>query len=248
MSLITIIFGKRRTGKTALNTKFALDEMANRNRFLSCINALENLRRLEVFLDNPPFEHVVYANYSFIDRFGRPRYKVNPFHMCLPNDDGIEYEEYLPNASFHIMEGQMVWKSKKTINNYACGFFENSGHNGFDIFIDVQRVINIHKDIREITDRFITILELNHDYNERGKIIKSTWKCLEFYDCSIVDEYIKTKNNSLGEQVEYTFNGCIFDYYNSFSNQMAYYRKGKKPQVDYGEDEIYFAPDKFYDK
>ena len=204
MSEIVIIFGKRRTGKTALNTMFGLQKMSDHNRYLQCLDMLDSLRMQGVFLENPPFEHIVYGNYKFTNKFGMLRYKVNPFKMCLPNDEGIEYDEFLPNASFHIMEGQMVWKSKRTLNNYCCGFFENSGHNGFDIYIDVQRVINIHKDIREITDRFITIENLSHQYNDRGKIIKSIWKCLEFNDWSIVDDYMKTKDRSLGEEVEYT--------------------------------------------
>ena len=178
MSKVTIIFGKRGTGKTALNACFALKSMLDRQRFLSCSEVL-NIMGLENLIKTMPFKHCTYANFDLKNTFGSERYFVDPFKMLMPNEN-LDYDIFLPCASFHIMEGQIYWNSKYKLNPYSTAFIENSRHNDFDIFIDVQRPKKIHLDIREIADTFITILNLGFEYNEQGKIKKCIWNCLEF--------------------------------------------------------------------
>lgn len=220
--MITIIFGKRGTGKTALNSYFALLAMADRQRYLNCINVLSAIGRANT-IKQMVFEHAVYANYDLKNQFGHKRYFVDPFKMVMPNNDGLDYQVFLPFCSIHIMEGQIYWNSKFKLNPYSPAFFENSRHPDYDIFIDVQRPKKIALDIREIADKFITILNLETIENKQGKIIKCIWHCLEFDDFSQVDTYISTKDKTCGEQTTYTFNGCIFDYYDSQNNRILFY-------------------------
>lgn len=231
MSQIKIIFGKRGTGKTALNTKFVLDEIAEFQRYQQSLEQIEYLKSFGVDIGSPPLKHVVFTNYKCKDKFNVETYPLNPFHMTMPNDDGFEFDIYYPNSAFHVMEGQTYWNSRRQINIFSSSFFENSRQNGLDIIIDTQRPKLIDQNIRDITDVFITILELIHEYNNQGRILSSTWECLEFEDFDIVEEYLRTKNINLGTKTTYTFKGCIFDYYNTNDNMLAYYRSKNKPII-----------------
>lgn len=226
MSEIVLIFGKRGTGKTASNTNFALANLLDHNNYLQSKEMCESLFG-ENF--NIPFEHTVYSNYRMSSPYGYPTYPVDPFKMVLPNQ-GLEYEIYVPFASFHIQEGQIYWNSKKKLNRAISGFFENSRHAHFNIYIDVQRPMNIHKDIRELVDRFITVLSIEHTRNKQGKILKTVWHCLEFEDNVIVEKFLDSGDKTLGTKTSYEFIGNIFNYYNSFDNIKLFYPDGELPK------------------
>ena len=157
---------------------------------------------------------------------------------------------YFPGARFHIMEGQVYWNSRHRINKYASAFFENSRHAGFDIFIDCQRPKLIDLNIRDITDRFITIIDFSHKYDDSGKILSSKWICLEFPNWSICEKYIDSGDVELGEIVEFTFDGCIFDYYDSTDNLLLFYDYEKDfDLLDWSMVDKFITPPKnYYDK
>lgn len=226
MSEIVLIFGKRGTGKTASNTNFALMNLLDHNNYLQSLEMCKSMFGEDF---NIPFEHTVYSNYRLFSPYGYPTYPVDPFKMVLPHQ-GLEYELYVPCASFHIQEGQIYWNSKKRLNRAISGFFENSRHAHFNIYIDVQRPVNIHKDIRELVDRFITVLSFEHVKDERGKILKSIWHCLEFEDNAVVEKYMDSQDKSLGIETTYEYVGNIFNYYNSFNNIGLFYPDGEIPQ------------------
>lgn len=226
MSEIVLIFGKRGTGKTASNTNFALMNLLDHNNYLQSLEMCKSMFGDDFDI---PLEHTVYSNYRLFSPYGYPTYPVDPFKMVLPNQ-GLDYELYVPCASFHIQEGQIYWNSKKKLNRAISGFFENSRHAHFNIYIDVQRPVNIHKDIRELVDRFITVLDFEHIRDERGKILKSIWHCLEFEDNAIVEKYLDSKDNSLGVETTYEYVGNIFNYYNSFDNIKLFYPDGEVPR------------------
>lgn len=226
MSEIVLIFGKRGTGKTASNTNFALMNLLDHNNYLQSLEMCKSMFGDDFGI---PFEHTVYSNYRLFSPYGYPTYPVDPFKMVLPHQ-GLEYELYVPCASFHIQEGQIYWNSKKKLNRAISGFFENSRHAHFNIYIDVQRPVNIHKDIRELVDRFITVLGFEHIRDERGKILKSIWHCLEFEDNAIIEKYLDSKDKSLGIETTYEYVGNIFNYYNSFDNIKLFYPDGEIPQ------------------
>lgn len=230
--MITIIFGKPGFGKTALNTYFAVMNMINRDRYMQCSNSIDELNSaLGCTLTKPPFSHTVFSNYTIFDKCyystGKFSYLFNPYKFSLPNED-IEYDVFPPYSSFHITEGQRILNSRKSKQFRACvsGAYENHRHIDLDIYIDMQRPKLADANVRELVQKFICVLGMNHKLDDVGRVQSTTWNVLEFDDWSNVEKYINYNDSALGVRNTYTFLGDIFGCYNSKCNRNLFYIKG----------------------
>lgn len=229
--MITIIFGKPGFGKTALNTYFAVMNMIRRERYMMSCNAILDLNSsLGRKLSLPPLPHIVFSNYTISDKCrystGKFSYLFDPFKFSLPNED-IEYAVFPPYSSFHITEGQRILNSRKSKQFRACvsGAYENHRHIDLDIYIDMQRPKLADANVRELVQKFICVLGMSHKMDDVGRIVSTTWNVIEFEDWSAVDKYISYNDCSGGINYSYTFEGNIFDCYNSKCNRDMFYIK-----------------------
>lgn len=234
---ITIIFGQKGSGKTALNTVFALWEMATKQRYNCTISEIELLQQEKGRKYSFPSQsHCVYTSpyYSVNDnwKFGTKRqvtYSFDPYQFNIPNDR-IIYELFPPFASFHIMEGQAYLNSRMSrfFPDETSRAYENERHPNFLMTIDCQRLGLIDLNVKEITDYFICPIELEHEYNSVGAMIKTKFHCVVFTDLSSAEAFSEKKDLSLGKLVDFVFEGgCIFNCYNSYSSKELFYNSNK---------------------
>ena len=230
---ITIIFGQKGSGKTALNTVFALWEMAVKQRYNCVISEIESLQQEKGRnFSFPPQSHCVYTSplYCVKDnwKYGTKRnvtYSFDPYQFNIPNDR-IIYEIFPPYSSFHIMEGQAFLNSRMSryFPDETSRAYENERHPNFLMTIDCQRLGLIDLNVKEITDYFICPIVLEHEYNSVGAMIKTIFHCLVFTDLASAEAYSDKKDQTLGKLVDIVFEGgCIFNCYNSHSSKDLFY-------------------------
>lgn len=254
---IYIIAGIPGSGKTSFNTALACINILDRQRYLNCCAGIDNLNSLGYNFAYPKKEHCVFSSYriNLKNKYcsGKESYAFNPFKFALPNED-IEYMQFPPYSSFHIMEGQIYYNSRKSKGFRACisRLFENHRHNHYDIYIDAQRAGLIDLNIREIATVVYFMLGVEHDYDDRGNIVKSTWQYYLFDCIADYDSYIATKKTN-NEIETATFEGNIFNCYNSYENQRAFYSTDKTRQLDYVnwedvKEKFMKVPENYYEK
>ena len=135
MSTIRVIFGDRGSGKTALNAYLALSSMKDRQRYLQSCDTIEYQNSLGYDFELPPLEHVTYCNFDFHDEFDTFRYKLNPFRMNMPNNEGIEYAKDLISKAH--AKGKLV--------SFDINFRT-------DIFKNIEQAVKTYKEILELAD------------------------------------------------------------------------------------------------
>lgn len=243
--MITLLVGDPGIGKTSLNACLMSQEIVNsRQRYLQCCKKIDELNSQGFHFEYPKNGVLSYANFEFINRtrfrFGAKGKRLIPWHMALPNDD-IPFETFPPYSIFHIMEGQVYWNSRRRgLRDCVSRFFENHRHNHFEIYIDVQRGGLIDANIREIAGRIIEVQKSVHEYDERGHIRKTTFYCYDFNSWFEYEKYLNNgKDKKYAKQVTFEFVGCIFDCYNSFENEAAFFEncKSKDLSDEYFDDE-----------
>lgn len=234
---INIIFGQKGSGKTALNTVFALWEMAMRQRYLQCMSEIELLKEERVRdYSFPPQAHCVFSspNYSIVDnwKFGKgdkSSYSYNPYHFNIPNLR-IDYDIYPPFSTFHCMEAQAPLNSRQSKNfpSETSRAYENERHPNYLIWLDCQRLGLVDLNVREITDWFITPISLEHKYNSLNVMIGTTFHTLCFDSLLKAERYVETEDISLGKLVDFVFEGgCVFNCYSSFGNKKIFFETDK---------------------
>lgn len=222
--MITIICGKPRVGKTALNTHFALqsllkDGSRRLKRCVAEINSFNTERRSNKLLipDKPP----IYTNYDANFKIG---YKksispiwVNPFYIGLPNDN-MPVQFILPYGELHITEGQRYWDSRESASlpDHVSRWFETHGHFFLDIYIDVQRAKLIDKNIRALANKIIEVQRMVHVRDAYGRILRTMWYCREFASSAEYETYADG-GYAPYKTTHYVHEGNIFDSYNSRS-------------------------------
>ena len=174
---ITIIFGKPRIGKTVLLTHFLNTAMYDRERTKQMTGAIAAKNLGGFGLSMPA--HTVFANFLVHGKkWGYTRktsYFVNPFKLGFYNQD-VPALFLPPFAVIGITEGQKYFDSRKSLKypSWQSRFFEQHGHNNYDIYIDVQRPDLIDLNIRELS-YFIEIISKENIYNKHGKQVAISW-------------------------------------------------------------------------
>jgi hypothetical protein len=192
--MITIIFGKPRAGKTALMTHLLTQSMFDRERFRSMARAIEN-KNLNGFSLSIP-KHCICANYDIVGRkFGysqRLSRHINPFRLGYANEK-VKTHFIEPFSIIGITEGQKYLNSRMSAfyPDWQSRFYEQHGHNNYDIYIDVQRPKLIDLNIRELAS-FIEIISKTNKTDKEGKIKSISWRVRCFESCAELDEYFNS--------------------------------------------------------
>lgn len=257
--MITLIVGEPGVGKTSLNACLMSQEIVNyRQDYLSCCNKINELNSQGYCFEYPKDGVLTYANFKFVNktrfRFGVNGKRLNPWHMALPNDE-IPFDTFPPYSKFHIMEGQVYWNSRRRgLRDCVSRFFENHRHNHFDIYIDVQRAGLIDANIREIAGRIWEVQKSVHDYDSSGRMQETTFHVYQFNSWSEYEKYLNNgkKKEFVNLFTFFKFHGCIFDCYNSFENEAAFFENCREELTDeYFDDvrEVFLQmPKNYYEK
>lgn len=235
--MITLIVGEPGVGKTSLNAALMSQEIVDyRQEYLSSCAKIDALNAKGYSFDYPKDGVLSYSNFEFVNktrfRFNKRSKRLDPWRMCLPNKD-IPFDTFPPYSKFHVMEGQVYWNSRrKGLRDCVSRFFENHRHNHFDIYIDVQRGGLIDANIREIAGRVLEVQKSIHYYDDAGHILATKFVCYDFGSWSEYEKYLNNgKDKKYAKEVKFEFIGCIFDCYNSFENEAAFFEECKDKEL-----------------
>lgn len=227
--MITIICGDPGAGKTALATKFGIEEMVydGFSRWWESCHRIEKLRAGGFHQLKPlPQKHTVYADYNMKSKFPKAdSYYVDGYKLSLANPF-FETAFIPPFSTIILDEAQKYYDSRmsKYLRSCVYRFYQLHRHNHLNIIMTCQRLGNIDLNIRQIAGKIIFVEELKIKENEWGYITKMEWKVKEFSSLSSAESYID--NGNLTKNVvekTYTFDGDIFQYYDSYTNEPAFY-------------------------
>jgi len=220
--MITIIFGVPRAGKTALMTHLLNQAMFDRERYKSMVRAIEQKNNGGFALTIP--RHCVVANYDIVGRkFGysqRLSRRINPFRLGYANDK-VKTHFIEPYTIIGITEGQKYFNSRMSLYypDWQSRWFEQHGHNNYDIYIDVQRPKLIDVNIRELS-QFIEILKKENRTNANGKIVSIKWTVRRFLGSCELDQYLATgKKDTTCYTTEIIT--CDYDVHECYNSQMC---------------------------
>lgn len=219
--MITIISGAPGTGKTSLLTVFLEELYRTQGEKLKD----ESIRRIE--LANEKREHPltlpkqppIYADYSVkflagYEEYYKP-YFINGFYLGLPNEK-MQTQFVPPGSKVFLSEVQRYYDSrKKGLPDHVSRFFEMHRHYGLDIYLDIQRVMLVDLNIKDLCRRFIEV-QGHENITDNGLIIGTVFHCREFTSWVDMQEYLNTGAQTFKETT-YTYNGNIFDCFDSFS-------------------------------
>lgn len=234
--MITIICGKPRVGKTALMTSFALKYMTGAEAYMDIYNSSEVIKKYNDggFRFTLPKEHIVYSDYD-IHTYGNVHSRVSTgFDFGLVNENRQKMGFYPPCSRFFFDESQKYYNSKGEFKlpEYVSRAFEIHGHMDYFICLAVQRAKLIDLNIRALAASVIEIETLKH-HVDHGLIMSSTWTC-RLYDN--VEDAITNMEGSGGakfKRVKYTFEGYIFNHYDSQNFRNAFIAGHENSDFDY---------------
>lgn len=219
--MITIVFGKPGSGKTAYLTADAVKYM---NGSAECLELLEQSRAEVQRLNNGfslPSLSPVYSNYPITVPHGygkcRVSFYVDGFRLGLDNDSlGVFHVP--PYSRIYLAEAQRYYNSRNSRDfpEWVSRFFEEHRHFNLNILLDVQRPGLIDVNIRELCERFVEVVELHHQYDEVGNILATDFILREFSDWKYVDKYL-SGGEYTGELTRERFFGNVFEHYESRS-------------------------------
>jgi len=217
--MITIIFGVPRAGKTALMTHLLNQAMFDRERYKLMRNAIEHKNANGFTLSIP--KHCVCANYDVIGRkFGhKPRYskRINPFRLGYANNK-VQTHFIEPYSVIGITEGQKYLNSRMSMfyPDWQSRWFEQHGHNNYDIYIDVQRPKLIDVNIRELS-QFVEIVGKKNITDAGGNVTAIKWAIRRFNGSAELEQYFTSgkKDKDCYTQETITADYNVHDCYNS---------------------------------
>ena len=207
--MITIVFGKPGSGKTAYMTADAVRYM---NGSEACLDLLAESKKEIIGYTTPEYSPV-YSNYPITVPHGygkqRVSYYVDGFHMGFQNEF-VPVLYLPPNARVYLAEAQRYYNSRnsKDFPEWVSRYYEEHRHYGLNIMLDVQRPGLIDLNIRELCERFVEVVGIEHNKDKSGNIISTVFTLREFPDWKFVDKYLNG-DDSLGELVQEVFEAKV---------------------------------------
>lgn len=226
------VSGKTRKGKTSCVLAQLLPELIGEDneRYINCVEYLEELKKKGVEVSLPPQEHTISANIDFINQFPDVKaYEVNGFDLGVPNKFQ-KTDRLLPYGTYILDEAQRYYMQdeSKHLPPWVLMMFQISGQYYIKFILISQRYIWIHKDIRALVDKFIYIIECKHIFKvgrrlrktdkllKYGRLISTTWYYKEFDEEAEIELYLKSSNKDkklYGKACRFTFKGDIREHY-----------------------------------
>lgn len=165
--------------------------------------------------------HTVVSNYDIVGKkFGYSRRfsrRINPFRIGYANDK-VKTHFIEPYSVIGITEGQKYFNSRLSMYypDWQSRFYEQHGHNNYDIFIDVQRPKLIDVNIRELSC-FIEIIKKTNKTDKNGKIKSIKWIVRKFAGSAELEQYFNSgkKDISCYTQEIITAKYNVHECYNS---------------------------------
>lgn len=238
--MITIVFAPPRTGKTLFMTHMARETAFDRERtklmqreiLVKRANGFAGLETI------PP--HCVSANYPMVLRKFRysPRYnrRINPYRLGFVNGV-IETHFNIPHEAIFIDEAQKYLNSRMSMYfpDWQSRWYEQHGHNDFDIWLATQRPMLIDVNVRELS-QFIEICGLERKFDRFGQPCRITFHIRVIPNSSAFDKYIASGKS---DKSCYTEETVVADY----NVQACYDHQSCKPKFYDG----HFGQDFDYD-
>jgi len=187
--MITIIFGPPRVGKTAFMTHYINQALFDRERYRKTKRSLLAMNAAG-FNYSIPTVPVVCTNYDVTGkRFGynkRITRRINPFRLGYKNNF-VDVHFIEPYAAIGITEGQKYFNSRlsRLYPPWQSRYMEQHGHNGYDIYIDVQRPMLIDVNIRELAQ----FIEIREKKSVKGKTV---WLIRRIPGSAELDQYLSS--------------------------------------------------------
>jgi zona occludens toxin (predicted ATPase) len=124
-----------------------------------------------------------------------------------------------PYSKIFLEEAQRYYDSRQsaTFPEFVSRAYEMHRHYGLDIYMDVQRVGLIDKNIRELCRNFIEVQSMQNQVDNMGYITQTVFKCREFKKWTDVNEYLNSGAETTYTETEYVNQGNIFDCFNSYN-------------------------------
>lgn len=245
--MITIICGEPGQGKTALMSYFAYQKMV----FEGYASWFESCRKIDLLIKGGftnlkylPQRHTVYTDYSLSGGFsGVKSYFVDGFSIALPNPF-FKTAFFAPYSHIYLDEAQKYYDSRmsKYLRECVYRFYQLHRHNHLNITMTCQRLGNIDLNIRQIAGKIILVEKLDITKDAWGYIRNMSWTVKEFDSLSSAEAYIE--HGTISKTMitnKYEFAGDIFQYYNSYGNEPAFYDGNYNRSYDCYTDEGYVA-------
>ena len=221
--MITIVFGKPRVGKTAFMvanmTPYLNRSFEDLDLFQRCCSEVRSINASGDFDFVLPKHSPVYTNFKTCFQVGYKKYigsyYLDGFHFGKENSF-VPVEPVLPCGKIFFSESQIYYDSShKQLPRWVSGQFEQHGHFDLDIWLDTQRPVFIHKNIRALVNRFVGIEDMHNFTDAMGNIIASRWTYKEFTDWTDAERYVENGDDSKGVTRTFDFIGNVFEHYES---------------------------------
>lgn len=221
--MLTIISGVPGAGKSSLNAYFLYSTYREEGRTLlkRCRAKIEELNKTRLHPLTLPAQPPIYSDFKVKFPAGYKKwyepYFINGYYMGLSNER-LKTQFLPPYAKVFLGESQRYYNSRKSgsFPDFVSRFYEMHRHFGLDIYLDVQRVRLIDPNIRELCRRFIEVQGMEHTRDKLGRITRTVWHCREFGNWIDFEDYLNTGADTYKETT-YSYDGNIFDCYDSFS-------------------------------
>ena len=227
--MITIIFAPPRTGKTCFMTHIARETAFDRQRNKLMQREIMSKQASGFTALKTIPTHCVAANYDMqLHKFGyRPRLnrRINPFRLGFSNPF-VDTHFTIPYQCFFITEAQKYLNSRMALYypDWQSRYYEQSGHNNLDFWLDTQRPMLIDVNIRELS-QFIEIVKLDLKYNDFGKVCGLKWTIRHIDNSGLFDKYMASgkKDKSCYTESTVIADYNVFDCYDSQSCKPKFY-------------------------
>lgn len=221
--MIFVVFAKPRTGKTALLNGILAPYMNRSPEGLElhqqCCDDIRSINASGSFNFDLPSHAPIYTDHKNCFQVGYKKYEssyyIDGFHMGHENKY-VEVFPVLPHSKIFLTEAQRYYDSShQKLPRWVSGFYEEHGHFDLDIWMDTQRPILIHKNIRELVNYFIYV-ESMHNFTDRmGNIIASRWELKYFDDWTYAEAFIDNGDTKHCGSKTFDFVGNVFEHYES---------------------------------
>ncbi|MGN0817780.1 MAG: zonular occludens toxin domain-containing protein [Candidatus Coproplasma sp.] len=223
--MITVIFGVPGAGKSSLLTAMLIQLYKSKGRALkeSTCKRINELNKKRAFPLTFPTEPPIFSDFCVkvkvdYEKYYSPYY-INGYYFGMPNNG--KATQYLPpNSKVFLSEVQRYYNSRKSANfpEHVSRLFEMHRHINFDIYMDIQRIMLVDSNIRELCKHYIEVQKKEHCYDDMGRVIGVTWYCREFFNQVNVEQYLKTGIADFKETT-YTYDGDIYKCYDSNNHE-----------------------------
>lgn len=223
---IILVLSEPGTGKTSLLMAMIKHLYFTRGKILlkKCRNVITELNKNLKTSFELPEEPPLYTSRDCPARFqvGYEKwyepYMLNPYYIGVNSYADAQF--LLPWGVAAIPEFQKYTNSRRgqSLAERFYRVFEIYRHWHLLFLLDGHKGSFIDLRVRALTKHIIEIQKQVHEYDEMGRIIKTTWFCREFDSMRDYDDYI-LHNAATYRETKYENYGNIFECYDSFSSK-----------------------------